>query len=117
MIWLNLLTVATVGFYFAGGGVGWAISIAAWGSQRYYPALSYTGTGIGLLPTYLGLIFMIRKFGWVASTVDIWQRITSCLVMLAIMAAGIAALRCVLAARTLERRERQAAERARLAGC
>jgi hypothetical protein len=106
MFWLNLLTTATVLLYFAGGAMGWALSIAAWGSARFYPALSYTGTGIGLLPTYLGLLFVLRKFGWVAATVDIWQRVTSCLVTLAIMVAAVAALKCVLVARKQEREER-----------
>lgn len=114
---LNLLTAITVGLYFAGGGMGWALSIAAWGSYRYYPALSYTGTGIGLLPTYLGTLFVIRKFGWVAPTVDIWQRLASCLVTLAIMAAAVAALRCVLTARKQERAERDRLARALVMGC
>jgi hypothetical protein len=107
--WLDLLTAATILLYFAGGAMGWALSVAAWGSERFYPALSYTGAGIGLLPTYLGLLFVIRKFGWVAPGVDIWQRITSCLVTVAIMAVAVAALKSVLVARKQEREERERA--------
>lgn len=100
---LDALTVVTVVMYFAGGAFGWALSIAAFGSPRYYPAISFTGMGIGLLPAYLGLLLVLREIGVVAPVADIWQRVTSCLVMAAIVAVAVAALRLVLIARKQER--------------
>jgi len=110
----DALTFATVAAYLASGLVGWAVCLAARRSRRYYPAMSFAGTGFGLLPTYTALLLILRRYGAIDAVPDTWQRVTSFLVCVAVVALGLAALGYVASARRDEARE----ERMRAAaGC
>lgn len=102
-----LIAVSTVA-YFTGGLVGWLISFAARNSRRYYPTLSLTGTGIGVLPTYLLLLRVLRWIGVVPDHTDVWQLLMLSLVCTTITATGIAAFVFVLRSNDTERQERRA---------
>lgn len=110
----DALTFVTAAAYLASGLVGWAICLAARTSRRYYPAMSFAGTGFGILPTYTALLLILRHYGAIDGAPDTWQRLTSLLVCVAIVAMGLAALGYVARARRAEAAEaRSRAE----AGC
>ncbi len=110
----DALSIFTVAAYLASGLVGWAICLAARTSRRYYPAMSFAGTGFGILPTYTALLLILRRYGAIDAVPDTWQRVTSFLVCAAIAAMGLGALGYVARARRDEANdERVRAE----AGC
>lgn len=86
------LTLTSTGLYLLGGGVGWGINLLARRSRRYYPAIAHTGTALGLLPTYLLLLRLLRAYGVAVVPADVWQLLTLCLVLLASTGSGLAAL-------------------------
>lgn len=110
------LTLASAGLYLLGGLVGWGINLLARRSQRYYPAIAHTGTALGLLPTYLLLLRVLRAYGVAPPVADVWQLFTLCLVLLASTGSGVAALVYVGIAIGDERQDRYDRRMAELVG-
>jgi fatty-acid desaturase len=102
-----LLLLSTIA-YFGGGVVGWLICWAARNSRRYHPAITYTGLGIGMLPTYLFLLRILRAFGLSWPLADIWQLLATFLVVTTVTVAGVMAFYHVVVSNRAERRERLA---------
>jgi hypothetical protein len=102
-----LLLLSTIA-YFGGGVVGWLICWAARNSRRYHPAITYCGLGIGMLPTYLFLLRILRAFGLYWPITDIRQLLATLLVVTTVTVAGVMAFYHVVASNRAERRERLA---------
>lgn len=103
---INALAFLSGLFYLGGGLVGWVLCFAARRSRRYHPPISLAGLAIGLLPTYLLLLRLLRQWGLVASTTDVWQYVALCLVCGATVVTGATAYYYVLQSNRQERAER-----------
>lgn len=106
MNWADVVVlVATVAF-FGTGLVGLAVGFSATRTKRFHPAMSYAGLAIGLVPTWLCAVTLLRWWPLI-HTSDTNLRLAGSMVALAAAYAAVQALVQVRRAVRLERLERR----------
>jgi hypothetical protein len=79
--------------YLSLGVLGLTLSTLAVGVGRYYPAMSYAGLAIALVPLWFGITLILRHFDAIAPGVD-WKQRTA--IVMVVFSSVISALMTII---------------------